>query len=333
VLRPPIELMRAAGVPELPLPHMCRGGCAYEVKWDGWRAAAFVGADGVFLQSRSLKPLAAFFPDVVEPLAGIPAGTVLDGELIFFDSRAGRTSFSALQRRVTAGRALNREARARPATFVAFDLLHDRAGGDLRDLPLAQRRAQLENLLAGAPPALQLCPQTTDHDEARLWMAAHAPLGCEGIVVKDLDGRYRRTGWWKYKLKATVEAIVGGITGTLESPTSLLLGRRDDGGRLRYIGRTGLLTVPQQREVTGFATPVEPGGRHPWPRPLPAAWGGPFDRGEPVDYVPVRPLMVAEIVVDQAYEAGRWRHPVRHLRLRTDLSAADVERWSISPPH
>lgn len=97
--------------------------------------AAFVSGDGVFLQSRSFKALAAYFPDVVEHLAGLPTGTVLDGELIFFDATADRTSFSALQRRVTVGRSLAREVRARPVSFVAFDLPHD-LGGALRDLPL-----------------------------------------------------------------------------------------------------------------------------------------------------------------------------------------------------
>jgi ATP-dependent DNA ligase len=60
---------------------MCRGGCAYEIKWDGWRAAAFVSADDVYLQSRSFKPLAPFFPDLIESLSQLPAGTVIDGEL------------------------------------------------------------------------------------------------------------------------------------------------------------------------------------------------------------------------------------------------------------
>ena len=302
---------------------MCRGGCAYEVKWDGWRAAGFVSDDGVYLQSRSFRPLAAYFPDVVAHLAGLPAGTVLDGELLYFDPEAGRTSFSALQRRVVAGHGLAREARARPATFVAFDLLND-VDGDLRDRPLRERRSRLEAVLAGAPTALQLCPQTVDYDEAQLWLQAYAPLGCEGIVIKDRDGRYRRTGWWKYKLRVTAEAIVGGVVGGLEAPTALLLGRFDDGGRLRYVGRTGPLTVPQRREVTELATP---GGPHPWPRPLPASWLR-FDRGDPLDYQPVRPLLVAEIVADQAYESGQWRHQVRHVRIRTDLRPADVERWS-----
>jgi ATP-dependent DNA ligase len=328
VLRPPIELMRATGVPQPPQPDQCRGGCAYEPKWDGWRAAAYRVHDTVYLQSRSQKPLAAYFPDVITHLSTLPVGTVLDGELIFFDPGTGRTSFSALQRRVTAGRGLDREAAQRPATFVAFDLLHD-TDSDLRDLPLRQRRARLETVVAEAPTALQLCPQTTDFDEAMLWLKAYAPLGSEGLVIKDLAGQYRRTGWWKYKLRITTEAIIGGVTGTLNEPTSLLLGRRDNRGRLRYVGHTGALTVPQRRDVAQLVQPVTPGGRHPWPQPLPAAWLGEFHRPEPVAYVAVRPLLVAEVIVDQAYEAGRWRHQARYLRLRGDLQPADVTAWTM----
>ncbi|GIF01575.1 DNA ligase C2 [Paractinoplanes rishiriensis] len=331
MLRPPIELTRAAGVPELPPPRMCRGGCAYEPKWDGWRCAAVVTSGSVMLQSRSFKPLAAYFPDLVVHLSALPGGTVLDGEVIRFDPTAGRTSFAALQRRVTAGRALPREARARPASFVAFDLLHD-ANADLRDLPLVQRRARLEAVLAGAPTALQICPQTTDYDEALLWLEAYAPLGCEGLVVKDLAGRYRRTGWWKYKIRTTDEAIIGGLVGTLASPSAVLLGRLDYQHRLRYVGHTGPLTVPQQQEIAELATLVESQGYHPWPQPLPAAWLGRFDRADPVPYVPVAPLLVAEIVVDQAYESGRWRHQARHLRVRTDMHPSEVTPWSPDEP-
>ena len=74
--------------------------------------------------------------------------------------------------------------------------------------------------------------------------------------------------------------------------------------------------------------PIAAGERHPWPQPLPMAWTGQFDRKDPLGYVPVKPHLAAEIIVDQAYEAGRYRHPVKYLRLRTDLNARDVPPWS-----
>jgi hypothetical protein len=62
---------------------------------------------------------------------------------------------------------------------------------------------------------------------------------------------------------------------------------------------------------------------HPWPQPLPAGWSGQFD-AQPLSYVQVQPTVVAEIEVDTAYAHHRWRHRVRYLRHRTDLSVYDV---------
>ncbi|MET8837780.1 hypothetical protein ABZV78_28220 [Micromonospora sp. NPDC004540] len=63
---------------------------------------------------------------------------------------------------------------------------------------------------------------------------------------------------------------------------------------------------------------------HPWPQPLPASWSGQLDRPEPLRYHRVEPTVVAEIDVDTAYEHHRWRHRVRSLRPRVDLSVYDV---------
>ena len=105
----------------------------------------------------------------------------------------------------------------------------------------------------------------------------------------------------------------------------LLLGRLDARGRLRYIGHTVALTLSQRQEISRMLTAA--GAAPPWPCPLPAAWTGQLDRREPQPYVQVEPLLVVEIVADEAYERGRFRHPVRHLRLRPDLGTADVQRW------
>lgn len=130
---------------------------------------------------------------------------------------------------------------------------------------------------------------------------------------------------WKYKRRVTVEAIVGGITGAIDDPGTLLLGRIDGRGRLRYIARTVPLALSQRQEIARLLTAAT--GVHPWPQPLPAAWIGRLDRREPQPYVQVEPLLVAEIVVDQAYDRGCFRHPIRHLRIQADLAPADVELW------
>jgi ATP-dependent DNA ligase len=108
--------------------------------------------------SRQAKDLTPYFPDVVSAVRdSLPAGTVVDGELVVFGTEAGSTVFPALLGRITAGRRLAREAAARPANLVLFDVLAD-GGDDLTGLPLRQRRARLEHLLIDAPPILALCP-------------------------------------------------------------------------------------------------------------------------------------------------------------------------------
>lgn len=309
---------------------MCRGGCAYEPKFDGFRAISFVRPAGVYVQSRQEKNLTPYFPDVVAALREtLPPGTVVDGELVVWDTATGRTSFPALLGRITAGRRLPREIAVRPASLVLFDVLAD-AGLDLTGRPLRERRARLEDLLVDAPPALAICPQTLDVVLARVWFEELAVTGAEGLVVKDLAGTYRpgraAGSWWKVKRRVTTEAIIGGVIGAVDDPHVLLLGRMDAGGRrLRYVARTAPLALSQRREVGRMLTAAH--GTHPWPHPLPAAWIGQLDRPEPQPYLQVTPLLVAEIVVDQAYDRGRFRHPVRHLRIRADLAPGDVELW------
>jgi ATP-dependent DNA ligase len=328
--------MRAASVSTLPEP----GGrqLVYEPKWDGWRCLAHVGGQ-VVLHSRHGRDLAAHFPDVVAQLRDhVPPGVVLDGELIIWDPGRSRTSFTALQRRVTAGHALAGEAAQRPAHFVVFDLLADADGTPTLDRPLAQRRERLQQLLADRSPQLPICPQTTDADQARRWLHDWTAIGIEGLVIKDLAGRYTpgKAGWNKLKSHTSTEAIIGGVTGSLTDPGILLLGRFDAAGRLRYVAQTHPLAASHRREVTGLLAPLAlPGGtaEHPWPQPLPATWNAQFHQRQPLPYVRVRPLIVAEVQVDAAYDAdhGRWRHPARYLRPRADLSAGDVPHWRPEP--
>ena len=121
MLRPPIDLVRAVPAADLPEPRRCRGGCSYELKFDGWRAAAFVDTGRVTLHSRNGRPLVAYFPDITAALAGhVPTGTVLDGELVVYDPARGRTWFPLLNGRVTAGRHLALETRRiRQATWCS----------------------------------------------------------------------------------------------------------------------------------------------------------------------------------------------------------------------
>lgn len=311
---------------------------AYEPKWDGWRAIAYRQPDRVHLQSRTGKNLSTYFPDVTRILqASLPAGVVLDGELLIWERDPARTNFALLQQRITAGAQLLRRVRENPAYFVAFDLLADATGG-LLETPLAQRRERLRALLADAPVQLPLCPQTTDPAVARDWMAAWTAAGIEGVVAKRLSGRYEpgRRGWRKVRARSTTEAVVGGVTGTLTEPETVLLGRLDTGARLRYTGRSHPLSTWQRRELAALlrrAPQHRRGGvDHPWPQPLPAVWSGQLDRPDPLPYVQVEPAVVAEISVDTAFEHRRWRHAVHYLRPRPDLSVYDVPPLTSDQP-
>lgn len=214
-LHRPVAPMLAAPVdvvPEGP-------GLVHEPKWDGWRAIAFREADGVYLQSRAGRNLTPYFPDITRAIrAAIPPGVVLDGELIVWER--GRTNFAQLQRRVTAGRALLRLARECPAHYVLFDLLADADGRAILDLPLSQRRARLEQLLAVAPAQLTLTPQTADMRQVSDWLLHWTvAAGIEGVVSKRLAGRYEpgRRGWSKFRTRIVTNAIVGGVTGSIRN--------------------------------------------------------------------------------------------------------------------
>ncbi|MFD0784895.1 ATP-dependent DNA ligase, partial [Micromonospora azadirachtae] len=226
--------------------------------------------DRVHLQSRAGRNLTTYFPDITR--AAIPPGAVLDGELIVLER--GRTSFAQLQRRVTAGRGLLRLTQECPAHYVLFDLLADAGGEVLLDLPLAQRRDRLEQLLGDAPPQLTLTPQTADMSQVSAWLIHWTvATGIEGIVSKRVSGRYEpgKRGWWKYRTRITTEAVVGGVTGSLRSLDTLLLGRLDRQGKLRYTGRTHPLSARHREELAGKLSPLRAARRlgvpavHPWP--------------------------------------------------------------------
>ncbi|KAB1103191.1 ATP-dependent DNA ligase [Micromonospora aurantiaca] len=303
----------------------------HEPKWDGWRCIAFRETDGVYLQSRAGRNLTTYFPDITRAIRTLPHGVVLDGELIVWER--GRTNFAQLQRRVTAGRGLLRLVHDCPAHYVLFDLLADAGGQVVLNLPLSERRVRLERLLADAPAQLAVTPQTTDMRLVADWLLTWTvAAGIEGVVSKRLAGRYEpgRRGWWKFRTRIVTEAIVGGVTGSIRNPDTLLLGRFDRRGRLRYTGRTHPLTGLQRTELAGLLSPLRPRQHysaavvHPWPEPLPASWSGQLDRPEPLRYVQVEPSAVAEIDADVAFEHGRWRHRVRYARFRPDMSVYDV---------
>jgi ATP-dependent DNA ligase len=331
VLRWPVDPMRAAAAADLPTVAALR--MLYEPKWDGFRAIAWVGDGGVRLQSRPGRDLSGYFPDVCAALAKcLPPRVVVDGELVIWDERAGRTSFDLLQRRFRAGRRVAAEAAQHPAHFVAFDVLRGSKGQELLDRPLPERRRRLQRLLASADPQLTLCPQTSDETVARSWLQDWSPSGIEGLVVKPSDRPYElgRAGWFKVKTRLTEDYIVAGVTGTPERPFSLLLARFDDHGVLRFVGRTHRVRAERRSELAALRPmPFRGAGSgHPWPCPLPAGWSADLADRAPLPYVPVEPLLVVEVDADIARDGpfARLRHSCRFVRARPDLEPNDVVR-------
>ncbi|UQU68525.1 ATP-dependent DNA ligase [Couchioplanes caeruleus] len=323
--------MRASGSAELP--RASAGGVIYEPKWDGFRSIAWASDEGVRLQSRPGRDLSGYFPELSAALATcLPRRVVLDGELVIWDERAGRTSFDLLQRRFRAGRRVAVEAARHPAHFVAFDMLRDARGHELIDQPLSQRRRRLERLLASAGPEVTLCPQTADEAVAQSWLADWTASGVEGLVVKRSQSQYEpgRAGWIKVKTRHTEDCIVAGVTGTLERPVSLLLARFDDRGVLRFVGQTHRVRAERRPELAGMhlTSFSGEGSGHPWPRPLPAGWAADLTDRAALPYVPVEPLVVVEVDADIARDGpfGRFRHRCRFVRVRPDLQPSDLDR-------
>ncbi|MBD0419302.1 ATP-dependent DNA ligase [Streptomyces sp. TRM S81-3] len=285
---------------------------------DGYRALLFAGPGRAYLQSRNGADLSGAFPEITAAGRALREPLVLDGELVV--ASEGRLDFGQLQQRAWRhGAGARQAARTTPAHLIVFDVL-DTADGPLLDEPYRARRALLEALFAEGVLAAPfvLCPATTDRAMAEDWLdPAWGAAGIEGVVVKGLSQRYQpaRRGWIKVRARASAEAVVASVTGRVTAPSTLLLGRYDQAGRLRFIARTSPLSATARREVGGLLYPG--GAEHPWQhRRFAVGWGS----REMIDHRPVAPDVVVEFAGDSAVDEGRYRHPVRYLRVRDDLS-------------
>lgn len=326
-IRSPIVPMAARTIDRIPHEGNCAGGCRYEPKFDGFRCVARTDEHhSVHLWSRRGTRLNEAFPEVAMAVfEQLPPETVMDGELVRW-STDGRLDFGALQRRHPAGRRCGDLARNEPCHYVVFDVL-EAVGVDVRPRPLSERRQLLEQLLADVPGTslVVLCPQLCDRGEASLWFELLTAQGIEGLVVKAAASAYRegKRDWWKVKHYRTTEAIIGGVTGSTSAPQTLILGRYSERGRLRVVGQTSVLPTSARQECGRLLRSA--GDDHPWPAHFQAAWiSGSWRIKERSQYMRVVPDVVAEIAVDSAAEHGRWRHSVRFMRIRADLTPEDV---------
>jgi bifunctional non-homologous end joining protein LigD len=198
-----VEPMKALLIEELP-----KGpDWIYELKFDGVRALAIKDNRDVKLVSRSGKDLGSKYHELLETLIKLPAKkAVLDGEIVALDEK-GRSSFQLLQSYQMAG------ARKPPLFYYVFDLINLN-GKDLTAVPVYQRKAMLETLVAKVSSAVRFSPSIRA-DSARLMREMKA-RGLEGLIAKRRDSKYepgRRSGAWvKFKWTNEQEFVIGGYT-------------------------------------------------------------------------------------------------------------------------
>jgi ATP-dependent DNA ligase len=285
----------------------------YEPKLDGFRGLLWRRGSGQGqLLSRNARDLSPWFPEIVAAAQKLPPGTLLDGEIVISDE-AGWVDFAGLQERLSTARNHVQDAvRQRPAALVTFDLLEAR-GASIQAQPLLQRRSELQRLLDGLHPCLQLVEQTADVQLARDWLSL---ASLEGVVAKRADRPYvtgRVRDWIKVKRQRTVDCAVIGLAGDVAAP-KLVLGLRHADGQLHHFGVTRPLPPDACGPVAGLlaeAGAEEPAIRSRWQHDAIPPWRR------------VRPRVVCEVRVSNL-DAGRWaRFPAVFVRWRTDRSADD----------
>jgi ATP-dependent DNA ligase len=265
-IEPPIEPMLAKIAAELP-----RGDFLYEPKWDGFRAIVFRGGGDAYIQSRDLRPLDRYFPELHDALsAGLPEDCVIDGEIVIATPRG--LDFDLLQLRLhPAASRVAKLAKETPASFVAFDAIA--AGGeDLRGVTQSDRRARLERLLAAVEPPIHLTPLTRDPGRAAEWLSEFEGAGLDGVIAKPAGGMYEpgKRAMIKIKHARTADCVVAGFrwhkAGKNELVGSLLLGLYDAGGRLHHVGVTSSFSMAVRRQLAEELAPLRERALddHPW---------------------------------------------------------------------
>jgi len=332
-IEPPIEPMLAKLVERLPE----SGDFLYEPKWDGFRAIVFRSGSDVYMQSRDLRPLDRYFPELHDALlTGLPDRCVIDGEIVIATSHG--LDFDALQLRLhpAASRAA-KLAKDTPSAFVAFDALA-LDGEDLRQAPQADRRARLERALADASPPIHVTPMTRDPAVAAEWLARFEGAGLDGVIVKPRAAIYQpgKRAMIKVKHARTADCVVAGFrwhkAGKGELIGSLLLGLYDDQGHLHHVGVTSSFTMGRRRELAQELAPLRERALdgHPW-RDW-AEYDGEATRmpggqsrwsaGKDLSWEPLRIERVCEVKYDHM-QGSRFRHAAVFLRWRPDKPPAD----------
>jgi ATP-dependent DNA ligase len=331
---PPVEPMLAKAVDGLP----DGDGWLFEPKWDGFRAIVFRDGDEIYTQSRDLKPLDRYFPELAEPLrAALPERSVVDGEVVI--ARDGALDFEALLLRIhPAASRVNMLAAESPASFVAWDLLAI-GDEDLREFPQSERRTRLEAALLGVQPPVHLTPATSDRALAADWFDRFEGAGLDGVIAKRLDSQYQpgKRAMLKIKHQRTADCVVAGFRWHKNGPGthigSLLLGLFDDAGKLNHVGITSSFSWDRRAALAEELAPLRDNAveGHPWQEWAEwAGWGDAeasgqrlpgatsrWNRGKDLSWEPLRAERVVEVAYDHL-QGNRFRHGTTFKRWRPD---------------
>ena len=324
------------------------GGFLFEPKWDGFRAIVFRTKGDVYIQSRDLRPLDRYFPELHQVLVDrLPEGSVVDGEIVIATPRG--LDFDALQLRLhPAASRVAKLAKESPASFVAFDLLGV-DGRSLLETVQHERRTQLERLLSEVEPPVYLTPMTRERSVAAEWLERFEGAGLDGVVAKPAEATYEpgKRAMLKIKHARTADCVVAGFRWHKAVPDavgSLLLGLYDDRGTLHHVGVTSSFTVAARKALVAELEPLRKNAlaSHPWRSWATPEGGGQrmpggqsrWSAGKDLSWEPLRIERVCEVKYDHL-QGDRFRHATTFLRWRPDKSPADCryDQLEVTPAY
>jgi ATP-dependent DNA ligase len=343
-IEPPIEPMLAKLAARLP----AGDGWLFEPKWDGFRAIVFRDHDRIYIQSRDLRPLDRYFPELHDILrASLPARCVIDGEIVIAGERG--LDFNALQLRLhPAASRVKKLASETPASFVAFDVLAE-GSRDLRPRPQADRRAALEEALRRSSGRVHLTPCSRERPVAERWFRHFEGAGLDGVVAKHETTTYQpgKRAMVKVKHVRTADCVVAGFRWHKNGPGtlvgSLLLGLYDEADVLHHVGVTSSFAMEARRTLARELEPLRKDALvgHPWRDWAEAGEGearmpgghSRWSAGKDLSWEPLRIDRVCEVKYDHL-QGDRFRHAAVFARWRPDKRPADCryDQLEVTPP-
>jgi ATP-dependent DNA ligase len=343
-IEPPVEPMLAKLTDALPEGE----GWLFEPKWDGFRALVFRDGERVYIQSRDLKPLDRYFPELPPALReSLPERCVVDGEIVIATPHG--LDFDLLQLRLhPAASRVKKLAGETPSSFVAFDLLAE-GGRDLRASPQWERRRALEQAVRRVSGSVHLTPCTRERAVAGEWFHRFEGAGLDGVIAKHESTTYQpgKRAMAKVKHARTADCVVAGFRwhkgGEGERVGSLLLGLYDAEGRLHHVGVTSSFTMGRRKELAAELEPLRRDAlqAHPW-REWAAAMEGHtrmpggqsrWSAGKDLSWEPLRVERVCEVKYDHL-QGDRFRHAATFVRWRPDKRPEDCryDQLEVTPP-